>query len=56
MRVKVRSHVTSAFVFYFDLCRLIFENANVKYKYHHLLLKNLFMTFDENANVDVTCE
>ena len=47
---------TSAFAFFFDLCRLILENAHVKCKYHHLLLKNPFLTIDENANADVACE
>ena len=52
--VKVDSHLTSAVAFFFDLCRQILENANVKYKHYHLLPKNPLLTFD--ANTDLKCE
>ena len=37
--VKVHSHVTSAFTFFFDLCHRILENLNIKCQYHYLLPK-----------------
>ena len=36
-------NVMSAFVFFFDLCRPILGNANVKCKHHHLLPQTLFL-------------
>ena len=36
------------------LCRPVLVNANVKYKHHHLLPENPFLTFDVNASADVT--
>ena len=38
------------------LCRPVLVNANVKYKHHHLLPENPFLTFDVNARADVTGE
>ena len=35
--VKVDSHLTSAVAFFFDVCRQILENANVKCEHYHLL-------------------
>ena len=35
--VKAHSHVTSVFAFFFDLCRPVLENVNVKCEHHHLL-------------------
>ena len=35
--LKVHSHITSAFAFFFDLYRPILENANFKREHHHLL-------------------
>ena len=55
-QLKPGLHVMSAFAFSFDMCRHVLENANIKCKHHHLLLWNSFMTFDANANVDVTCK
>ena len=52
--LKVHSYVTSAFVFFFDLCRPLLENANVKCEHHHLSPETPFLKFDTNA--DVTCE
>ena len=33
-----------------------YQNANVKCKHHHLLLRNPFLTFETSVNADVTCE
>ena len=52
--LKIRPHVTSAF--FFDLCRPVLENANVKCQHNHLLPWDLFLTSDVNANADVTCD
>ena len=51
---KVDSHVTSAFSFFFDHCRPILENVNVKSEHSHLLPQNPPWTLD--ANADVACE
>ena len=53
-RLILRSFVTSAFAFVFNICRPVLENANVKCEHDHLLPQNPFLTFD--ANADVTCE
>ena len=45
------------FAFFFDLCRPVLENANVKCEHYHFLERiNIFLMFDENANADVTRE
>ena len=54
--LKVHSHVTSAFTFFFGLCRPILQNLNIKRKHHHLLPLNPFLTFYANAKADVTCD
>ena len=50
--LKVHSQVMSAF--FFDLCRPVLENANVKCEHLHLLPWDPFLSFSPNA--DVTCE
>ena len=50
--LKIRSHVTSAFAFFFDLCRPI---PNVKYEYNHLLPHNSLLIFNVKVNDDITC-
>ena len=35
--LKVQSYITSTFAFFFDVCGLALENANVKCEYNHLL-------------------
>ena len=55
LSVKVHSHVTSAFVFFFDLCCLADEKANLKCEHKHVLPYNPFVKFDVNANADIAC-
>ena len=40
--------------FFFDLCYLVLEDANVKCEHHHLLAKKPFLMFNANANADVS--
>ena len=47
------SHVTFAFTFSFDFCRLVLEILG-KCEHNHLLPQTTLLTFDANANV--TCE
>ena len=54
--LKPGLHVTFASAFSFDLFRHILENANVKCKHDHLLPQNPLLTFDANADADVTCK
>ena len=46
--LKVHSYVTPVFAFFFDLCRTLLENANVKSKQPSLVAIELLL--------DVTCE
>ena len=53
---KVHSHITSAFAFFFDLCRPVLENANVSGEHYHFFPWNPLLTFDTNASAGVMCE
>ena len=46
----LHSHVTCAFAFFFDLCRPVLENTNVKCEHNHLLPQNPFSKLDGNAD------
>ena len=48
--------MTPTFVFFFDLCRPVLENANVRCEHHHLLPSNPFLMFTKNVKSHVTCE
>ena len=54
--LKVHSHVTSAFAYFFDLCRSVLQNANVKLDHYHFLPWNPFLRFGAKAKIDVTCD
>ena len=40
MCVKIHSHVTSAFAFFFDLCHPVVENVNANCEHNYLLPEN----------------
>ena len=50
--VKVHSHATSAFAFFFDFNYPALENANVKCKHHHFMAYIPFLTSDAKAEQD----
>ena len=50
--LKVHSHVTSEFAFFFDLSHSVLGNADVKCEPHHLLPLTAFLTFEVKVNAE----